>query len=202
MIEILISQITGIISAVSYAGVFLLMLLESTMFPLPSELIMPFAGFLVALNKMDVLTLIIAATLGSLAGSLFSYWLGRHFGHRIVRRFGKYLLLDNEHLKKAEKWFKNYGGRTVFISRFIPGIRHVISIPAGIGKMNIFKFSLLTVIGAGIWNTFLAWLGFILERNYNIVYKYTSYIDMLIVFIVCVLVIYYIYKIIDSRKAK
>jgi membrane protein DedA with SNARE-associated domain len=200
MIEILIDKITGIILGISHLGVFILMLLESTMAPLPSELVMPFAGFLVALNKMDALSVIAAATLGSLCGSLISYWLGRHFGIKIVNKFGKYLLLEEEHLKKAEKWFKRRGGITVFISRFVPGVRHVISIPAGVGKMNLLKFSVLTVIGAGIWNTFLMYLGFMLERNYNLVYEYTSYIDMILLFIVSVLVIYYISRIIKSRN--
>lgn len=202
MIELLISQITGIIFSIGHFGIFVLMAAESTVFPLPSELIMPFAGFLVALNKMDALTVIIAATIGSLCGSLISYWIGYHFGIKVVRKFGKYLLLDEEHLKKAEKWFKKFGGRTIFISRFIPGVRHVISIPAGIGKMNLFKFSILTVLGAGIWNTFLMYLGFMLEKNYNIIYEYTSYIDLIILFIIIVLIIYYISRIIQARKNK
>jgi membrane protein DedA with SNARE-associated domain len=202
MIEILIEQITGIISQIGHLGVFLLMLLESTMAPLPSELVMPFAGFLVALNKMDLLTVLIVATLGSLVGSLISYWIGYHFGIRFTRKFGKFFLLNEEHLKKAEKWFKRLGGRTIFFSRFVPGVRHVISIPAGVGKMNIFKFAALTVLGAGIWNTFLTWLGFVLQKNYVLVYEYTHYIDLVIVFIVAVLLIYYINKIIEARKNK
>jgi membrane protein DedA with SNARE-associated domain len=197
--ELIVNYVTAFISAVSYAGLFVLMFLESTMIPLPSELVMPFAGFLVALEQMNLWAVIIFATLGSLAGSLFGYWLGRRYSHGFVRKFGKYLLLEKEHLAKAQKYFKSHGNKTIFISRFIPGIRHVISIPAGVGKMNLKKFSVLTILGAGIWNTFLLYLGYILQKNWQIVYKYSGYVDMIIIVIIFLLLVYYVSKIIEKK---
>jgi membrane protein DedA with SNARE-associated domain len=199
--ELIVNYVTAFISAVSYAGIFVLMFLESTMIPLPSELVMPFAGFLVALEQMNLWAAIIFATLGSLAGSLFGYWLGHRFSGRLVRKFGKYFLLNKEHLAKAQKYFKSHGNKTIFFSRFIPGIRHVISVPAGAGKMNLKKFSVLTVLGAGIWNTFLLYLGYILQKNWQTVYRYSGYVDMIVIAIIALLLVYYIYKIIDTKKA-
>jgi len=201
MIELLVDKVTGIISLIGYLGIFLLMALESTAFPLPSELVMPFAGFLVAKGGMSFVVVIVVSTLGSLLGSLVSYYIGYYGGHRFVKRFGKYFLLDAEHLRKAEKWFLKRGKKTIFFSRFVPGVRHVISIPAGIGKMKIAKFSVFTFLGAGIWNTILLLIGFILEKNWKIVYNYSRYIDMILVFLVVILIIYYVYYLIN-RKSK
>jgi len=200
--EFLVNSITTFISAVSYIGIFILMLLESTLIPLPSELVMPFAGFLVALGKMNLWLVIIFSTLGSLAGSLIGYWIGRKYSKSFIKKFGKYLLIEVEHLKKAEKWFKKYGNKTIFFSRFIPGVRHVISVPAGTAKMSLKKFSILTLIGAGIWNSFLLWLGYVLEKNWQIVYSYTKIIDMLVIAIIFLLIIYYAYKIMQKNSLR
>lgn len=202
IINLLIDNVTAFISAVGYWGVFFLMALESTMFPLPSELVMPFAGFLVANRTFDFFTVLVASTLGCLAGSLFSYYLGYYGGKPFVRRFGKYFLLDERHLKKSEEWFNKKGHLTVLIGRFIPGIRHVISIPAGFGKMNIIEFSTFTIIGAGIWNAFLLWMGYLLEKNWQIVYHYTGYIDILLVFIIIIAVSYYVSYLFSEKKKR
>jgi len=200
MIEILVDKITGLISLIGYLGVFLLMMLESTMIPIPSELVMPFAGFLVASGKMNFIALIIVAVLASLIGSLISYFIGHRYSKHVIRKFGKYLLLDEKHLDKAENWFKAHGGKTIFFSRFVPGLRHVISIPAGTGKMDLFSFSFFTFIGAGIWNTFLAYLGFVLEKNWKIISQYSSYVDMILIFIIAALLVYYIVKMISVKN--
>lgn len=202
MIESLIGAITAFISTIGYPGIFFLMFLESTLVPLPSELVMPFAGFLVALGKMSLLQTIIAAMLGTLSGSLFGYWLGYRFSSKIVKKFGKYLLMHEGHLNQAQKWFKRHGNKTIFFSRFVPGVRHVISVPAGAGKMNLLKFSVFTLLGAGIWNSFLLWLGYTLEKNWEIVYHYTGIIDLFVYFIVIALIAYYAYNILKARKIK
>jgi membrane protein DedA with SNARE-associated domain len=199
MIELIVDKITGIISLISYFGIFILMALESTAFPLPSELVMPFAGFLVAEGKMSFVAVILTSTLGSLAGSLLSYYIGYYGSYKFVKKFGKYFLLNREHLKKAEKWFSKHGKRTVFFSRFVPGVRHVISIPAGIGKMKLAKFSLFTILGAGIWNTVLLTAGFILEKNWKIVYSYSKYIDIILIFLVIAAIVYYAFYLINRK---
>lgn len=200
MIEVIIPFVTNLIASIGYLGLALLMLLESTAIPLPSELIMPFAGFLIAQAKMSFVFVVIASTLGSLAGSLISYYIGYKGGKHFVKKLGKYFFIEIEHLNKAEKWFEKNGGKTIFFARFMPGIRHVISIPAGAGKMNLLKFSCFTILGAGIWNSFLAYIGFVLEKNWQIVYKYTSIIDMLLLFIVVLLVIYWLVILLNRKK--
>jgi len=200
--DLLVNNVTELISAIGYWGIFFLMALESTMFPLPSELVMPFAGFLVANGTFEFLTVLVASTLGCLAGSLFSYYLGYYGGIPFVRKFGKYFLMDEKLLKKSEKWFAKRGDITILIGRFIPGIRHVISIPAGVGKMNLLEFSMFTVIGAGAWNAILIWLGYLLEKNWQLVYHYTEYIDLAIIFILFIAVVYYISYVLSERKKR
>ncbi len=203
MIELIVDKITAIVSAIGYFGVFILMTLESTVFPIPSEGVLPFAGFLVADKAFSFWFALIAATLGSLAGSLTSYFLGKHGGVGFVRRFGKYFLLDEEHLIKSERWFDKRGSITIFFGRFVPGVRHVISIPAGIGKMNIWSFSFFTVLGAGVWNAILIYAGYVLEKNWKLVYHYSSYIDMAVIFIIFLVIVYYVnYLIGHYRKSR
>ena len=203
MIEFLVNQITAVVSAVGYFGVFILMALESTVFPIPSEGVMPFAGFLVASGTFSFWGAWIASTLGCLAGSLTSYFLGYYGGVRFVRKFGRYFLLDEEHLIKSERWFDKKGSITIFLGRFVPGIRHVISIPAGVGKMNVFSFSFFTLLGAGIWNFVLIYLGYLLEKNWKLVYNYSRYIDLAVIFLVFCAVVYYVsYLVSHYRKSK
>jgi len=202
MIEILVTKISEIVSAISYLGVFILMALESTMFPIPSEGVMPFAGFLIAEGTMKFSFALIASTLGCLAGAMTSYAIGYYGGTRFVRKFGRYFLLDEKHLKISEEWFKKKGKITIFICRFVPGIRHVISIPAGVAKMDLWHFSAYTLLGAGIWNSFLLYLGYILEKNWKLVYNYSSTIDWIIIAIVAICIVYYILKVISNKKKR
>ena len=164
----------AVISTLGYAGVFALMAAESMIIPIPAELVMPFAGFLVAQAEFDMAYVFLASSLGSIAGSLVSYWMGRKGGNRLVMSFGRYLLLDLQDLKKAEAYFERRGEGTIFVGRLIPVVRHLISIPAGIGKMNLKKFILYTFAGATLWNMFLAWLGYVLGQNWNRIRHYTE----------------------------
>jgi len=200
-IFLLISNVAiKVISFLGYPGIAFLMALESMIFPLPSELVMPFAGFLSSQGEFNIFLVILFSTLGSLIGSLISYYIGIYSGHRFIDRFGKYFLLDSEDLKKTEGWFKKSGEKTIFISRFIPVVRHLISIPAGIGKMNLKKFCIYTVLGACIWNSFLAYLGFLLGENYNIIKTYSEYISIPIAILLLILFIYFVYRHIKHRR--
>jgi membrane protein DedA with SNARE-associated domain len=192
----------SIISSVGYLGVFLLMVMESMVLPVPSELVMPFAGFLISSGEMKFLFVILFATLGSLAGSLFSYYIGKYGGNRFVFRYGKYFLLNEEHLKNTEKWFSKKGDLTIFIGRFIPIVRHFISIPAGIGKMNLKKFMIYTLIGAGIWNSFLAYIGLVLGNNWETISQYSDYISWGVLVIIVVIGVYFLWKEIKKRREK
>jgi membrane protein DedA with SNARE-associated domain len=178
--ETLLHYITELISYLGYTGVFLLMALESMIAPIPSEMVMPFAGFLIYDGRFTVLGVLLASSLGSIAGSLLSYWMGRK-GEAVVLHFGRYLMLNTHHLEWTEQFFCRYGSRTIFISRFIPIVRHLISIPAGLGKMNLVPFLIYTTIGATMWNMFLAYLGMKLKEHWTVIHHYSHTLDIVLV---------------------
>lgn len=200
--EWLVAIIVTFIRDTGYISVFILMILESMVAPIPSEAVMPFAGFLIVEGKFSFAGVILVSTLGSIVGSLISYYVGYYGGRPLVERFGKYLLLDKHHLDLTEKFFNKRGDATIFICRFIPIVRHLISIPAGIGKMNIFKFIIYTVVGAGLWNTFLTYVGYVLKNNWQEVMKYSHVIDYVVLGILFLLILYGIWKFISHRKKK
>ncbi len=183
------------IKMTSYPGIFLLMVLESMVFPIPSEAVMPFAGFGIYDGQFTFTGVIIASTLGSLVGSLASYAMGFYGGKPFIKKFGKYLLLDTHDLEITERFFAKRGELTIFISRFIPVIRHMISIPAGLGKMNIWKFIIYTILGAGMWNSFLTYVGFKLKSNWSEVMTYSHIIDIVVVAVLGLALLYYAYKV-------
>ncbi|MDP2586284.1 MAG: DedA family protein [Candidatus Komeilibacteria bacterium] len=192
--EFLAEHITNFINALGYPSVFLLMTAESMIFPIPSEAVMPFAGFLIASGDFTFLGVIFFSTLGSLVGSLLSYWIGQYGGRALIAKWGKYFLLNEADLNKTENFFKQKGELTIFVSRFIPIVRHLISLPAGLAKMNLLKFCVYTVIGAGLWNTFLAAAGFYLKNNWDSVIKYTEVIDLLMLGLLILAALYFVKK--------
>ena len=155
---------------------------------------MPFAGFLIYEGKFSFLGVLIASSLGSLAGSLLSYYIGLYLGRPIVIRYGKYFLLNHHHLELTERFFKRMGDRAIFICRFIPIVRHLISIPAGIAEMNVKKFSIDTLLGATIWNMFLAFLGFKLGKNWDLIHKFSTELDLIVILVLIIAVVYFIIK--------
>jgi membrane protein DedA with SNARE-associated domain len=182
------------IDFLGYPGVCVLMALESMIAPIPSELVMPFAGFLVADKGWSFSLVILFSTFGSIIGSLLSYYIGYYGGNPFVLKFGKYLLLDEDDLMKTEQWFSKRGDSTVFISRFIPVVRHLISIPAGIGRMNMKKFCVYTIIGATAWNTFLALFGYVLGREWDRVQKYMHYVSVPVAILLGVAFAYFAWR--------
>ncbi|MEK7432327.1 MAG: DedA family protein [Cyanobacteriota bacterium] len=200
--NLIIQYSTMIIENIGYTGVFLLMILESMIAPLPSEAVMPFAGFLIHEGKMTWAGVAFASTLGSLVGSLVSYYLGLFGGKPLILKFGKYLFLDVHHLELTEKFFAKNGEIAVFISRFIPVVRHFISIPAGVGKMNIVKFITYTAIGACGWNVFLTWVGYLMKENWEQIHHYTKYGDIIVISVTLVFIFLFVKKSLDKRKLK
>ena len=188
------------IEFLGYPGITLLMILESMVVPLPSELVMPFAGFLAEKGKMNLWLIIFFSSLGSLLGSLISYYLGYYGGKRFVLKFGKYLLLNVTDLEKTERWFQKRGDKTIFFSRFIPVVRHLISIPAGIGKMNLKKFCLYTIAGATLWNSFLAYCGYALGENWNKIRYYSEYFSATITIILLFAGISFVYRHFKNKR--
>ena len=188
------------IEFLGYPGITLLMILESMVVPLPSELVMPFAGFLAEAGRMNFWLVILFSSLGSLLGSLISYYLGYYGGKRFVLKFGKYLLLNVTDLEKTERWFQKRGDKTIFFSRFIPVVRHLISIPAGIGKMNLKKFCLYTIAGATLWNSFLAYCGYALGENWNKIRYYSEYFSATITIILLFAGISFVYRHFKNKR--
>jgi membrane protein DedA with SNARE-associated domain len=165
-----------------YAAAATLMAAESMILPVPSEAVMPFVGFLVADGKWDLTYAILFTSIGSIVGSLLSYVMGYYGGKPVVLKVGKYLLLDRHDLEITEKFFHRRAGVvTLFISRFIPVVRHLISIPAGVGRMKLLPFCVATLVGATMWNSFLLWCGYVLRRKWKDVEEYSSQIDIVVV---------------------
>lgn len=194
MLAFLIESFVEVISAGGYLGLAFLMALESMIAPVPSEAVMPFAGFLIWKNGMAWGPVIFFSTLGSIIGSLISYYIGARFGRPIIMKYGKYLLLNEHHLGMTEKFFRKFGQKTIFISRFIPIVRHFISLPAGASKMNLAVFSLYTILGASLWNTFLAYLGFRLGNNWSEIRKYGETMDTIVIALIVFGISYLLYK--------
>jgi membrane protein DedA with SNARE-associated domain len=176
-----------VLDRTGYSGAAALMALESMIFPLPSEAVMPFVGFKVADGEWNLWLAIFATSLGSMIGSWLSYAIGYFGGKPLVLKVGKYLLLKQRDLEWTERFFhRRAGAMTVFIGRFVPVVRHFISIPAGIGKMPWLPFSVATLIGATIWNTFLLLVGKQLRDNWHIVQRYSHQADIVIVALILV----------------
>ncbi len=196
--ELLCHYNTQLIHTCSYFGVFVLMALESMVAPVPSELVMPFAGFLIFTGHFDPWWVLAASSLGSLVGSLFSYGMGV-LGEPVVLRYGRYLLLNPHHLGWTKGFFNRHGGKTIFIARFIPVVRHLISIPAGLARMPMVPFFLYTLVGATMWNMFLTYLGVRLKENWRLIQQYTHLLDYLVAACLAMGLVYLVWKVKAAR---
>ncbi len=181
MFEFLATYFTYIIEQLGYAGAAFLMALESMVAPVPSELVMPFVGFLVHEGKFSLPAAILATSIGSIVGSVVSYYMGYWGGRPLVLKVGRYLLLNPEHLVWTERWFAERGSWTIFVSRFVPVVRHLISIAAGLGRMKVAPFCIYTVLGATMWNSFLLGCGYFLRQNWTLVQQYSHEVDLVVV---------------------
>jgi len=192
-----------ILDATAYAGAFFLMALESMIAPVPSEAVMPFVGFLVTDGKWNLWLALLSTSLGSLVGSLLSYWMGAYGGKPLVLKVGKYLLLNRHDLELTERYFNQRQGLlTVFVARFIPVVRHFISIAAGMGKAPLLPFMLVTVVGATLWNGFLLYLGMRLREHWTVVQKYSHQVDIVIIIVAIVGIGWFIRSRLAARKRK
>lgn len=167
IINFLLPYLTGLIAAIHYPGVALLMAIESACIPLPSEIIMPFAGYVVYQGKLSLFWVATAGAIGCNIGSFIAYWIGAYGGRPLVERFGRYVLLSHHDLDMAERFFARYGSITVLVGRLLPVVRTFIALPAGMARMSQIRFHVYTFIGSWPWCFALAYAGMKAGENWN-----------------------------------
>lgn len=202
IIEFLAGWIINVISSLGYFGVVLLMAIESANIPLPSEIIMPFSGYLVSIGQFNLWWTGFWGAVGNLLGSIFSYWLGVVGGRPLIEKYGRYILISHHDLDQADKWFKKHGEITVFLGRLLPVIRTFISFPAGISRMNFSRFVLYSFLGALPFSWFLTYLGMKVGENREVLSRYFHQFDALIGLLLLLGVGWYVWRHLKNSKLK
>ena len=183
-----------VISSLGYGGIVLLMAIESANIPLPSEIIMPFSGFLIAQGQFNLWWVGLAGAVGCLVGSVLSYFLGAWGGRPLIEKYGKYILISHHDLDLADRWFNKYGEITVFFARLLPVIRTFISFPAGISRMNFWKFSLYSFLGSLPWSLALAYIGQRMGENWETLRKYFHGADWIILGLIFIGIVWWVWR--------
>ncbi|PIP51044.1 alkaline phosphatase [Candidatus Berkelbacteria bacterium CG23_combo_of_CG06-09_8_20_14_all_41_73] len=194
IINAIANFVTSVISHLGYPGIFLLMALESAYIPIPSEIIMPFSGFLVSSGEMNFWLVVAVGSVGNLAGSFLAWWVGWRGGRPLVEKYGKYILLSQNDLESSDRFFKRYGEGTVFFSRLLPVVRTFISLPAGIAKMDNKKFLLYTLAGCIPFTALLTYAGLVLKDNWNALQPYFHKFDLIIALLIILAIIWFIFR--------
>lgn len=192
--------IMNVISTLNYGGVVLLMAIESANIPLPSEIIMPFSGFLVAKGVMNLYLVGLAGAVGCVVGSVISYWIGAYGGRPLIEKYGKYILISRHDLTLAENWFAKRGDITVFIGRLLPVVRTFISFPAGITRMNFSKFVIYSFLGSLPWSLALAYVGMKMGENWESLRRYFHGADWVILILIIAGIIWWVRRHIKNNK--
>lgn len=196
MIEWILSVLAGFviatISRMGYGGIVLLMAIESACIPLPSEIIMPFSGYLVYRGEMHLQLVALAGAMGCVLGSIVAYYAGAWGGRPLVEKYGKYVLISHHDLELADRWFQRHGDITVFVGRLLPVIRTFIAFPAGVARMPLWRFNVYTFVGSYIWCLALAWIGMKLGEHWNTLGVYFHRFDAAIGLIILVAIIWYV----------
>ncbi len=202
MLNDIVGFIVSAVGKMGYGGIILLMFLESSFFPFPSEVVIPPAGYLAYKNQMDLFLVIACGILGSVLGAIFNYYLALYLGRPFFYKYGKYLLISSDTMKKNEEFFERHGHISTFIGRLIPGVRQYISLPAGIARMNLFLFILFTALGAGIWVVILALSGYFFGMNQTLLHQKLRFISLVLLGIVSIVTIIYILLVKKMKKTK
>ena len=169
--------------------------MESALIPIPSEIIMPFSGFLVTTGSLGSIGVILAGSLGNLVGSIATYFLGIKLGRAFLIKYGRYIFFRPKHLILTEELFRKYGEKIVFVGRLLPVVRTYVSLPAGIGRTNFFKFVVYTLAGSLIWNTILTYTGMQLGHNWRQIDQYSRYLDIVAVMVIIAFAIWILHNI-------
>jgi membrane protein DedA with SNARE-associated domain len=180
------------IGALGYPGIFILMAMESSVIPIPSELVMPPAGYLAQQGKMNMMVAILCGTAGSLAGAYANYFAAHYLGRPLLLKYGKYVWITEKKFAKVERFFRDHGEVSTFVGRLLPVVRHLISLPAGLAGMNHMKFSLYTLAGAGLWVTVLTCIGYFIGMNRELIMRYSHHALTGAVVLSAVIIILYV----------
>jgi membrane protein DedA with SNARE-associated domain len=187
MIRELAQSLVDLIFDWGYWGIFLLMSLESSFVPFPSEIVLVPAGYLAANGEMSISMIMLSSLSGSMLGSFINYFLALRLGRKFLKRYGKYVFIKEHTLDKMDQYFKRHGHISTFIGRLIPGVRQLISIPAGLSKMNLSVFSIYTALGAGIWAFVLTMLGYFVGENQELLDLYLKQITIVVMVVLVLL---------------
>ncbi|BCS51755.1 DedA family protein [Geobacter sp. SVR] len=190
----IVQWLLNTIGALGYPGVFMLMAMESSVIPIPSELVMPPAGYLAFQGKMNMTAAILCGTFGSLAGAYANYFASHYLGRPLIIKYGRYVLIPPEKFERVEKFFLQHGEISTFIGRLLPVVRHLISIPAGLAGMNHLRFSLYTLLGAGIWCSILTGIGYVIGENQQLIMQYAHKALVWVVLFCALLLAAYIWR--------
>ncbi|RQW86044.1 MAG: DedA family protein [Geobacter sp.] len=196
----LIDWLVTTIGAMGYPGIFLLMAMESSIFPVPSELVMPPAGYLAQQGKMNIGLAILCGTFGSLVGAYANYFAARHLGRPLLLKYGRYVWITEEKFTRVENFFLRHGEISTFLGRLLPVVRHLISLPAGLAGMGHVRFSLYTLLGAGIWVTVLTYIGYFIGEKRELIMRYSH--QAVILVILCSAVILAVYIWVQRRRQR
>lgn len=188
----LIEWLVSFVHHLGYAGIFLMTFVESTFVPVPAEVTMIPAGYLVQQGKMQFIPVLLASIFGTVGGAYFNYWLAKRYGRDLFIRYGKYLMVTDAKLAKLENFFAKHGAISTFIGRLIPGVRHYISFPAGLANMNVRSFLIYTASGGAIWMTVLVSLGYFIGENQDLATKYLPLTKLVILCLLGIAMVIYV----------
>ncbi|MBU4030811.1 DedA family protein [Patescibacteria group bacterium] len=199
ILESLANFVVDAVASLGYWGIAFFMAVESSFIPFPSEIIIPPAAYLAQQGEMNIFLVILAGTVGSLLGALINYFLALTLGRKVIyglarSRFAKFFLINEEKLEKAEKYFLKYGNSSTLICRFVPGVRQLVSIPAGFSKMNFKSFIFYTSLGSGIWVIILAALGWFFGANQELLARYYKEISLFFILVFFVFIVFIIFR--------
>ena len=187
-------EIVWFVESLGYFGVFIMTFIESTFIPIPAEITLIPAGYLVHKGEMNGILVLLVSTIGTLAGSTANYYIAYFFGRRLFTKKGKYFFINQSKLEKIEKFFASHGAISVFTGRFLPGIKHFISFPAGLARMDIKSFCVYTLLGGAIWCAILISLGYLIGENEFLIKKYLKQVNFVLLILVSAIIAYYIWK--------
>ncbi|MBB3131936.1 membrane protein DedA with SNARE-associated domain [Paenibacillus rhizosphaerae] len=199
LISDIINQLFDWIQSLGYFGIMLGLMIEV----IPSEIVLAYGGFLVSSGHINYIGAVVFGTIGGVIAQLFIYWIGRYGGRPVLEKYGKYIFIHKKHIDYAEEWFNKYGTGVIFTARFIPVARHAISIPAGISRMNLGRFTLLTTLAVIPWSALFVYLGYLLGDQWeNIDEKAAPYITPILLIALALLIVYFLIKWINNRRKR